>query len=76
LASALLFVLILVAFVWPTLYRYDRIKSVDEEAPVRINRFTGTAEVLAHDGWRVIRKPDFVPRDALDSIWAKYAPKQ
>ena len=39
------------AFVWPTLYFYDRIQMLGETTPgpvypVRINRFTGSAQIL------------------------------
>jgi hypothetical protein len=33
-------------FVWPTQYRYDHIKHSDHTYPVRINRITGTTEML------------------------------
>lgn len=45
--SFLAFCLILV-FVYPTLYVYDKI---DQKWPVRINRITGKTEVLYLDGW-------------------------
>jgi len=36
------------AFVWPTMYRYDRIGyGPGVDSPVRINRFTGYTEILA-----------------------------
>jgi len=35
------------AFVWPTIYRYDRFHGT----VVRINRFTGASEVLSGYGW-------------------------
>jgi hypothetical protein len=42
---------IFVLFVWPTRYRYDRVQLLGETAPgpvfpVRIDRFSGTAEIL------------------------------
>lgn len=42
---------VFVLFVWPTRYRYDRLQMLGETAPgpvypVRIDRFTGAAEIL------------------------------
>ncbi len=37
--------------VWPTLYRYDHMHSGSREWPVRINRFSGEADMLFPDGW-------------------------
>ena len=48
----LLLLLALAAFsiwVWPTRYRYDHITSNGETSPVRINRFTGDADMLVPD---------------------------
>lgn len=44
-------VIAFVLFVWPTRYRYDRLQMLGETAsgpiyPVRIDRFTGAAEIL------------------------------
>ena len=41
-------------FVWPTRYRYDRIKMGQTELPVRIDRITSKAEGLYPDGWRFL----------------------
>ncbi len=41
-----------VAYVWPTLYRYDHVTSNGDTYPVRINRFNGYADMLVPDqGW-------------------------
>lgn len=47
-------ILILFAFtIYPTLYRYDHMKSMsNEEIIIRINRITGNVDLLAMDGWR------------------------
>jgi len=45
---AVLFVL----FVWPTLYRYEKMKSGTVEHMIRINRVTGSAERLYSGGWQ------------------------
>jgi hypothetical protein len=38
--------------VWPTSWRYDKITYDGDTYPVRINRFTGRAEILLPgDGW-------------------------
>jgi hypothetical protein len=53
LASAVIvFVVFVAAFVWPSAYRYDRLNTL----PVRINRFTGTTEVLTGEGWKVLQQ--------------------
>jgi hypothetical protein len=44
---------ILAFFVWPTRYRYDRLKTSDFESPVRIDRLTGKTEILYPAGWHV-----------------------
>lgn len=39
-------------FVWPTRYRYDHVVTQGETYPVRIDRFTGDADMLTpEDGW-------------------------
>ncbi len=43
----LLFVIFTAVFIWPTLYRYER----SYQTVVRINRFTGNAEMLTTEGW-------------------------
>lgn len=37
--------------VWPTRYRYDHVLVEEETYPVRIDRFTGDADMLTPDGW-------------------------
>jgi hypothetical protein len=49
-------VVLLAIFVWPTRYTYDHINIGRNEYPVRINRFTGQAEVLQQNGWRILDK--------------------
>jgi hypothetical protein len=43
--------------VWPTLYRYDHLRTKYLTAPVRINRITGNAEVLNYRGWQTLASP-------------------
>ena len=44
--------LIFGVFIWPTMYRYDRLKWGDKEYPVRINRLTGhSATFVGSRGW-------------------------
>jgi hypothetical protein len=50
-ALAILSIFFLAVFAWPTRYRYDHWKDV----PVRIDRFSGRAEVLDYDGWRELK---------------------
>jgi hypothetical protein len=40
--------ILIFVFVYPTLYRYDKL---DQKLPVRINRITGSAEILYTNGW-------------------------
>jgi hypothetical protein len=49
---AALVVLLVLATVWPTLYRYEHACT----RLVRINRFTGAADLLLDDGWSRRRK--------------------
>jgi hypothetical protein len=39
------------AFVWPTRYKYDRLKMANADSPVRIDRLTGKTEILYPSGW-------------------------
>lgn len=40
-------------FVWPTPWRYDRLRGVQgNEVLVRVNRFTGTTQLLSPAGWQ------------------------
>jgi hypothetical protein len=47
--------------VWPTLYRYDRLKVGNSEVPVRIHRFTGDTHVLGAYGWQRRGAPQPAP---------------
>lgn len=47
--SAILILVILIGlFVYPTVYKYDKL---EQKYPVRINRITGNTEVLRNNGW-------------------------
>lgn len=50
LAVATLIVLFLF-FVWPSRYRYTEMRMNGDQYPVRIDRFTGEAEMLLPAGW-------------------------
>jgi hypothetical protein len=51
-----------VAFVWPTRFRYDHMTFDGDLVPVRIDRFSGNAEMLVPDsGWLPVETP---PDDA------------
>jgi hypothetical protein len=54
-AALVVATLAFLAFVWPTLYRYDRMAVEGNNLPVRINRFTGATEFLLPSGWRRTR---------------------
>ena len=48
----LLAALVVAAWVWPTLYRYDKILVDQDSYLVRINRVTGHADILVpEEGW-------------------------
>ncbi len=46
-AAAVIGAVAFLTTVWPTIYRYDRLRT----SPVRINRLTGNAEKLGNNGW-------------------------
>jgi hypothetical protein len=56
--------------VWPTRYRYDRLRlSAGMELPVRINRFSGRAEVLIiNRGWVLQPVPETLPASATKPV--------
>jgi hypothetical protein len=63
-------------FIWPTPYRYGQIQwSGLGGFPVRINRFTGHAQVLVNIGWKNLEGSRLgttrPPRDPLDSLAVK-----
>ena len=46
------------AFVWPTPWRYDHMTVDGNIVPVRMNRFTGAADMLLPDeGWVPVDAP-------------------
>jgi hypothetical protein len=45
------------AFVWPTIYRYDRFF----QTVVRTNRFSGESEALTPNGWNTMRREPPAP---------------
>lgn len=46
-------VILLAAFVWPTIYRYDHMNYGGNLLPVRVHRVTGKTEILYPSGWQV-----------------------
>lgn len=45
-------------FVWPTRYRFDRLKFGTNDWPLRIDRFTGKTEALNGGGWVALGAKD------------------
>jgi hypothetical protein len=63
-------------FIWPTPYRYGQIDwSGLGGSPVRINRFTGHAQILVPNGWKNLERSRprtmRAPRDPLESLEVK-----
>ncbi len=54
LVGVLLIIGVIGLFVWPTRYRYDRMKVQENDLPVRIDRLTGRTEYLTLTGWMVV----------------------
>ena len=53
------------AFVWPTRWRYDHMTVDGDIVPVRMDRFTGAADMLLPDeGW----VPVEAPLDSSDAV--------
>jgi hypothetical protein len=52
-----------VAFVWPTRYRYDRIRLGREDRLIREDRLTGVTAVFSPDSW--IRAAPLAPAPSL-----------
>jgi hypothetical protein len=54
------------AFVWPTRWRYDHMTLDGDLVPVRIDRFSGDADMLVPDsGWLPVEAPsDEAPNSA------------
>lgn len=52
-------------FVWPTRYRYDHMNVRGNISPVRIDRLTGTTEILYPSGWSraEVSRPTSAPED-------------
>lgn len=68
LASVLWIVLVLAftLFVWPTRWRYDHMTVDGNIVPVRMDRFSGEADMLVPDeGWVPVRAPEDTTGGAL-----------
>ncbi len=58
-AVAVLALWVLITYVWPTRYHYDRVTFDGDTYPVRIHRVTGEAEMLLPDeGWAPMKAED------------------
>ena len=66
--GVLLVVLAFATTVWPTRWRYDRITYSGDTYPVRINRFSGHADILLPgDGWTPAEEAS-PPGDESDEV--------
>jgi hypothetical protein len=45
-------VVLTLILLWMNRYRFDRIRTGEGDSIVRVNRFTGSTEILYLDGWR------------------------
>ncbi len=63
-------VVLVVLFIWPTRYRYDKMVLGERTLPVRIDRLSGNAEMLMTDGWRSMKRamPSSPLQDELSSL--------
>jgi hypothetical protein len=82
---AVIVCLLFVLFVWPTLYRYDKLTLGGNSLPVRTNRITGTGEIFHPGGyWQkrsapeqpqqpTMNKPSYnsTPDDIITKAWEK-----
>jgi hypothetical protein len=62
-------IVLLAVLIWPTLYRYDRMY----DRPVRINRLTGTAQVLSASGWRTLGPARVIATNGSVQVWSERA---
>lgn len=49
--------ILLSLFVWPTMYRYDKLQYSNGESLLKINRITGDIYELKNSKWHYIKKP-------------------
>ena len=55
----LLIVLVFAVYVWPTRWRYDHLTMDGNIVPVRMDRFSGRADMLVPDeGWVPVEAPN------------------
>jgi len=73
--ASVLVVVLFALFVWPTRYRYERIRygwgeRHNYDLPVRINRITGNAGILYPTGqWEMYRAPEPARPVDLDALF-------
>jgi hypothetical protein len=60
-------IVLLAVLIWPTLYRYDRMY----DRPVRINRITGTAQVLSASGWHTLGPVRITATHRIERVWTE-----
>ena len=55
----LVLMLLFAVYVWPTRWRYDHMTMDGNLVPVRMDRFSGEADMLVpDDGWVPVRAPE------------------
>lgn len=66
--SVSFFLSLFALFVWPTLYRYDRMSRGPSVYPVRIHRITGEYQVLYPSGWSNVRGASENKNETSDAL--------
>lgn len=51
---AILFIIVFGIFIYPGIYKYDKL---NQNIPVKINRFTGSTQILTVNGWKSATVP-------------------
>ncbi len=51
---AILFIIVFGIFIYPGIYKYDKL---NQNIPVKINRFTGSTQILTVNGWKSVTVP-------------------
>jgi hypothetical protein len=53
---AFVFIMMFLIFFWPTIFKYEKVKTNRYEVLVRINRITGNASMFYGNSWKPIKE--------------------